>query len=106
MKKEYGGLELVNTEVAKTNLLSKWIIKAMEPGECNLQLMLRYRLSRYNPQKWCRWEVSLDWYINKLHQGFTDSGVWSHIGKAWKTIVKGIYQISPRTRMKLFLSNI
>ena len=50
MKKKYGGLELVNTEVAKTSLLSKWIIKAMKPGECNLQLMLRYRLSRYIPQ--------------------------------------------------------
>ena len=51
MKKKYGGLGLVDLEVAKTNLLSKWIVKAMEPGESNLQLMLRYRLSRYNSQK-------------------------------------------------------
>ena len=51
MKKKYGGLGLVNPEVAKTSLLSKWIVKAMEPGESNLQLMLRYRLSLYNPKK-------------------------------------------------------
>ena len=51
MKKKYGGLGLVDPEVAKTNLLSKWIVKAMEPGESNLQLMLRYRHSRYNSQK-------------------------------------------------------
>ena len=51
MKKKYGGLDLVDPEVAKNNILSKWIVKAMETGESNLQLILRYRLSRYNPQK-------------------------------------------------------
>jgi hypothetical protein len=51
IKKKYGGLGLVDSEVAKTSILSKWIVKAMEPGKFNLQLMLRYRLSRYNPQK-------------------------------------------------------
>jgi hypothetical protein len=70
MKKKYGGLGLVDPEVAKTSIFSKWIVKAMEPGESNLQLMLRYRLSRYNPQKCHSWGVSLDWFSNKLHQGF------------------------------------
>jgi hypothetical protein len=51
MKKKYGGLGLVDPEVVKTSVLTKWIVKAMEPGESNLQLILRYRLSRYNPQK-------------------------------------------------------
>ena len=37
--------------MAKTSLLCKWIVKAMEPGESNLQLMFRYRLVRFNPQK-------------------------------------------------------
>jgi hypothetical protein len=51
MKKKYDGVGLVDPEVAKTSLLSKWIVKVMKPGESNIQLMLRYRLSRYNPQK-------------------------------------------------------
>lgn len=42
MKKKYGGMGLVDPEVAKTNLLCKWIVKAIEPKESNLQLMLRY----------------------------------------------------------------
>ena len=106
MKKKYGGLGLVDPEVAKTSLLSKWIVKAMEPGESNLQLMLRYRLARYNPQEGRSWGVSLDWFTNKLHQGFTGSRIWSHIGKAWKSMVEGIYQILPRTRWELLHSNI
>ena len=60
MKKKYDGLGLVDLEVAKASLLSKWIVMAMEPEESNLQLMLRCRLSRYNSQKRRKWDVSLD----------------------------------------------
>ena len=106
MKKKYGGLGLVDPEIAKTSLLTKWVIKAMEPGESNLQLMLRYRFSRFSPNKGRKWGVSLDWFTVKLHQGFTGSKVWGHIGKAWKTMVKNLYQIPPRTRNELTHSNI
>lgn len=51
MKKKNGGLGLVDPEVAKTSLLCKWIVKAMEPRESNLQFMLRYRLARFKPQR-------------------------------------------------------
>lgn len=69
MNKQFGGLGLVNREVAKTNLLCKWIVKTMEMGE-SLQLILRYRLATYNPQKGRSLGVSLDWFTNKKHQGF------------------------------------
>lgn len=49
MKKKYGGLGLVDPEIAKTILLCKWIVKAIEHGKSNLQLMLRYMLARFNP---------------------------------------------------------
>lgn len=48
MKKKYEGLDLVDPEVTKTSLFCKWIVKAMELGESNLQLMLRYRLTMFN----------------------------------------------------------
>lgn len=51
MKKKNEGLGLVDSKVAKISLLCKWIVKAVEPGESNLQLMLRYRLARFNPQR-------------------------------------------------------
>lgn len=37
-----GGLGLVDHEAAKTSLLCKWIVKALELGEYDLQLVLRY----------------------------------------------------------------
>ena len=51
LKNKYGGLGLVDLEEAKTSFLCKWIVKAMEPRESNLQLMLTYRLARFNPQR-------------------------------------------------------
>lgn len=59
MKKKNGGLGLVDPEVAKTNFLCKWVVKAMEPGESNLQIMLRYRLARFNPQRDRSWGLAL-----------------------------------------------
>ena len=44
LKKKYDGLGLVNPEAAKTSFLCKWIVRAMEPGKSNLQLMLRFRI--------------------------------------------------------------
>lgn len=38
MKRKNGELGLVDPEVAKTSLLCKWIVKAMEPGESNLRI--------------------------------------------------------------------
>ena len=106
LKKKKGGLGLVDPEVAKTSLLCKWVVKAMEPGESNLQLMLRYRLARFKPQRGNSWGVSLDWFTSKKHQGFPGSPIWGHIGKAWKTMVRGLYQIPPRSRMEVLNSNI
>ena len=106
MKKKYGGLGLVDPEEAKTSLLGKWIVKAMDHDESNLQLMLRYRLARFNPQRGRRWGVSLDWFTNKQHIGVAGSKVWGHINKAWKVIVKSTYQLPPCTHMELLHSNL
>ena len=78
----------------------------MEPGESSLQLMLRYRLARFNPQRGKNWRVDLEWFTSKNHQGFSGSKVWGHISKAWKNLAKNIYQLPPRTRKELFHSNI
>ena len=78
----------------------------MEPGKSNLQLMLRYRLARFNPQRGRSWGVGLDWFTCKQHQGFPESKVWGHISKAWRRMVKGMYQIPPWTRMELLHSNL
>lgn len=68
--------------------------------------MLRYMLAWYSPQRGKSWGTGLDWFTCKQHVRFTGSKVWGHISKAWKVIVKGIYQLPPRTRMGLLHSNI
>lgn len=42
------GLWLVDPELAKRSLLCKWIIHDMKPDKSNLQMMLKYRLARWN----------------------------------------------------------
>ena len=106
LKKKNVGLGLMDPEAAKTNLLCKWVVKAMRLGESNLQLMLRYTLARFKPQRVNSWGVSLDWFTSKKHQGFLGSTIWGHISKAWKIMVKGFYQIPPRTRMEVLNPNI
>ena len=105
-KKKYGSLGLVDPEEAKTSLLGKWIVRAMEPGKSSLQLMLRYRLARFNLQRDRSWGIDLEWFTSKKHQGFSGSKVWGHISKAWKILAKSIYQVPPRTRMEVLHSNI
>lgn len=78
----------------------------MELSESNLQLMLSYRLARFNPQRGYSWGVSLDWFTSRLHQGFPGSKIWEHISKAWKVMVKGVYRIPPCTCMELLHYNI
>lgn len=84
----------MDLEAAKTSLLCKWIVKAMEPNEIDLQLMLRYRLPRFKSQRGS-WRVSLDWINILQHQGFSSSKVWSHISTSWKVMMKDIYQLPP-----------
>ena len=42
---------MVNLEASKTSLLYKWVIKAMEPSESNLQLMLYVHTGMLQPTK-------------------------------------------------------
>lgn len=103
---KYGGLGLVDSKEAKTSLFCEWIVRAMDPEESNLQLMLRYRLIRFNPQRGWSWGVRFDWFTCKQYQGLPGSKVWGHISKTWKNMVKGMYQILSRTMMKLLHSNL
>jgi hypothetical protein len=96
----------VDPEEVETNLLCKWIVKAIEPEKSNLQLLFRYRLARFNPQRGRSWKVDPKWFTNKLHQGVSGSKVWGYINKTWKCMVKNIYQLPPRSRMKFLHSNI
>lgn len=106
LKKKREGLGLVNLEATKTSLHCKWIVNAMQPSESNMKLMLLYRFSMFNLQRGRSWGTNLNWFTNKVHIGFLGSKVWGHIGKACKFMVKGTYQLLPRTLIELLHSNI
>jgi hypothetical protein len=44
-----GGINLINPDDAITALMTKWVLKALELGTSNLHVLLRYRLSNYQP---------------------------------------------------------
>ena len=67
--------------------------------------MLRFRLGHFKLQRDRSWRSSLDWFTDKQHQGFTGSKVWGHISKAWTIMMKGLYQLPPRSRIELLHSN-
>ena len=77
-----GGLGLVDPEAAKTSLLCKKIVKALELGEYDLQLILRYRMARLNPRRGRCLGINLDCFTSKQHRGFSSSKALGH-EKSW-----------------------
>lgn len=86
----------MDPELAKRSLLCKWIMFALEPGESNLQSLLRYRLECFWPQRGGNWGPSLEWFTNIYHQSFSGSKIWGHITKAWHHMVKTLVPLPPR----------
>jgi hypothetical protein len=46
---------LIDLQEATTALMAKWIVVAHEPGVSNFKVLLRYRLSRYQPHSRGKW---------------------------------------------------
>ena len=82
-----GGVNLINSEDAVAALMTKWLTKALEPGDSNLHLFLRFRLSQYQPYTGGRWPQSMEYFTISKHQRKKGSIVWNQIALAWKTIL-------------------
>ena len=85
--KEKGGLNLINLEDAVVALMTKWIIKAIEPGDSNLHLFLRYKLSHNQPYARGRWSPSLEYFTIGKHQAKRGLLVWNQVSSAWKRMI-------------------
>ena len=66
--KNKGGLNLINREDAVVALMTKWLTKALELGDSNLHLFLRFRLSQYQPYIGGRWSQSMEYFTLGKHQ--------------------------------------
>jgi hypothetical protein len=56
-----GGLDIVDPEDAFTALASKWILKALAPGNANVQQLLQYRTLQLYPTGKGDWPCHVHW---------------------------------------------
>ena len=96
-KQSIGGLSLIDPHDALDCLMSKWIIKAYEPGHSNLLTFLRYRLFFFQPVKTRKWAPDLNWFMAPSHKSALGSKIWNKARKAWKKLCKHIQRIKPTT---------
>jgi hypothetical protein len=73
----------------------KWVIKAVEPGDSNLPLMLRYRLTHFQPYSGGRWAPSLEFFILPKFQVKRGSPTWTRAGSTWRSLVKELLRVRP-----------
>lgn len=106
MQKKDGRLGLVDPKVTKTNLLYKWFINVKELVSPTFSSCLGAGWHGSTHREGEVGGFGLDRFTSKQHIGFMRSKVWGHIIKAWKIMVKGIYQLPPRTFLELLHSNI
>jgi hypothetical protein len=96
-QKKDGGLNIVNPAEAVEALMSKWIISACEPGSSNFKLLLRHRLSGYQPYAQGQWARSLEWFSQHNHKASSGSRIWNRVGRAWKSLVSEVVQVGPNS---------
>lgn len=87
-KQRAGSLSLIDPHEALDGLMSKWLIKACEPGISNLQTFLRYRLFLYKSTKTENWAPDGNWFLSHSHRSAPGSKVWNRTGRAWQRLVK------------------
>jgi hypothetical protein len=71
-------------------MMSKWILKACEPGQSNLHTLLRFRLRGYQPYSQGRWLPSLEFFTRERHQCKRGSTPWNRVTSAWKSMRKAL----------------
>lgn len=76
-------------------LMVKWIIKALETCQSNLQLMLRFRLGYSQPYAKGHWLPTMDYFTLPNHQCHRGSLVWNLIVVEWKKLLSDLTFTSP-----------
>jgi len=87
---------MIHPQDALAALMTKWVLKACEPGHSNLQELLRFRLQHFQPYQQGRWAPSLEYFTVPKAQAKQGSKVWSRVGKAWKSLCKEIRPVTPK----------
>jgi hypothetical protein len=82
--------------------MTKWVLKALEPSTSNLHVLLRYRLSNYQPYQGGRWANSLEFFIVLGHQSHNGLMGWNRTTAAWKSSLWDLQYVNPQNIDNLF----
>lgn len=94
-KREDGGINLINPDDVVAALMGKWVVKVLEPSSSNLHLLLRHKLSQFQPYSGGRWDESLEFFFIPKHQTRMGSIVWNRVVPAWKSLLPAISFVPP-----------
>lgn len=86
---------MINPEDAMNALMIKWLIKVLEPGNSNLHVLMRHRLSMYQPYASGRWNPSLEFFTLPKNQSRRGSMVWNRVTTAWKRLKSETSYVEP-----------
>ena len=99
--KDKGGINLLNPPDVLNAMMSKWILKACEPGQSNLHTLLRFRLKGYQPYSQGKWDPSLEFFTINRHQSKKGSTLWNRVASAWKVVSKELSAVKPHSHEEL-----
>jgi hypothetical protein len=99
--KDKGGINLLNPPDVLDAMMTKWILKACEPGQSNLHILLRFCLNGYQPYSQGKWALSLEFFTKDEHQSKKGSTAWNQITSAWKTLRKELSYVKPQSHEEL-----
>lgn len=95
MPKSKGGLGLLDPEEVLHALMAKWILRALIPGNSNLQILIRHKILQVQPTFSGRWPKSPNWIMLYKFKSTKGSKIWDRIIKGWKSLSPFIDAISP-----------
>lgn len=98
-------MNIIHPHDSVTSLHLKWVVKALEPGQSNLHLMLRYRLSNFQPFKSAAWAPSMEFFVLPGHQAKQGSRIWNRVSTAWAKPLPDVSFIEPQCFEELLSSS-
>lgn len=104
--KTHGGLGLIDPDDALSALLSKWVIKGLEPGSSPLHILLRHRLGRIKPKEAGTWPQSLHWPLLDNFSSPRCTGVWARVIQAWKSMSTLVEAVPPSNHDEVLTTNL
>ncbi len=80
----------VKFEKALNVLITKWVFKALEYGEPNFKIHLRYKMNKSWPSKHKKWMLNIHWILVQIYILGAWSRILRKISKSQKRVSKAI----------------